>query len=75
MYFTVRTRDSEVSPGHTAGKGQSLDPNSSFLGAEKGDIQVENRVLEALRCYLYSHLLPRSFSSVQFSRSVVSDSL
>ena len=39
MYFTVRTRDSEVSPGHTAGKGQSLDPNSSFLGAEqKGDI-------------------------------------
>ena len=50
-----------MSPGHTAGEGQSLDPNSKFLGTEqKGDIQVENRVLEALKCYLYSHLLLRS---------------
>lgn len=57
----MRTRDSEVSPGHTASKWQIPDPSSSFLGPEhEGSIQVEERALGVLRCYLYSHQLSRS---------------
>ena len=61
LHFTMRTRDSVVSPGHTASKWQIPDPSSSFLGPEhEGSLQVEERALEVLRCYLYSHLLSRS---------------